>query len=249
MRQHTREASALLVVLSFAAAEWTPAQDSLSSSPSAKTVTAPSADAGTSKFARYLRYPWDGVNVWAGSAFETRSASHNQRFAGSLHIVGVQISRDVWRGTKSRIAYVVEVLPVLLVRSGPPISRALDTLKTHDARELERFRFREGYGFGLAPFGAEASRQLTPRLSALMNITAGALLFNKIVPYGAATKANFTVAPGAAVQWEPFNHIRVAVGYTFHHLSNASFGISNPGMNSQILYLRIAQVRSRAAGG
>lgn len=160
-----------------------------------------------------------------------------------MRIVGVQVSRDVWRGIRARLSYVGEVLPVLLVRSGPPIRRMLDTAKTYDATEIARFSFRDSYGFGLAPFGAEMSRQLTPKLSALVNVTAGALIFNRIVPYGAATKANFTVSPGAALEWEPIRRTRLAVGYTFHHLSNASFGRSNPGMNSQILYVRIARMR------
>ncbi|MBC8089598.1 MAG: hypothetical protein H7Z40_20230, partial [Phycisphaerae bacterium] len=175
-----------------------------------RPANAASADSGSSRFAKYLRYPWNGVNVWAGHAYETRSASHNEHIAGSMRIVGVQISRDVWRGSRSRLAYVGEVLPVMLARSGPPIRRALDTNNTYDAQEVARFSFRESYGFGLAPFGAELSRQLTPRLAVLVNVTAGALVFNRIVPYGAATKANFTVSPGVAVEWEPIKRTRVA---------------------------------------
>lgn len=244
-RPHTR-ASALLLLAALAAPAAASAQDS-SSGPSAKAAnSAPRRDSTASRFAKYLRYPWNGVNVWAGNAFETRSASHNEHFAGSMQVVGVQISRDIWRGQKSRLAYVGEVLPVMLVRSGPPINRMPDTLRHYDKKEIERFSYREGYGFGLAPFGLEISRQIAPRLSVLGNTTAGALLFNKIVPYGAATKANFTVSPGVALQWEPVDRTRVALGYTFHHLSNASFGRSNPGMNSQILYVRIARVRRQA---
>lgn len=249
MRRPTARASALFLLLSLIARVAASGQDSLLAGPSSRTASPPAADSSVSRFARYLRYPWNGVNLWAGNAFETRSAAHNQHFAGSMRVVGLQISRDLWRGQHSRLAYVGEVLPVVLVRSGPPISRLPDTLKYYDAREIERYSFREGYGFGLAPFGLEVSRQLTPRLSALANMTAGALLFSKIIPYGAATKANFTVSPGVALQWEPIDRTRIAFGYTFHHLSNASFGFSNPGMNSQILYVRVARVRRAAAGG
>lgn len=243
--------AALLVVLSVACAGMTGAQDRVSTGlpgSDPKTVIAPRADSGTSRFARFRRYPWNSVNVWAGSAYETRSASHNEHIAGSLRIVGVQISRDVWRGAKAHLAYVGEVLPILLVRSGPPITRTLDSTRVTDAKQLDRFRFREGYGFGLAPIGAELARQLAPGIHALLNVTAGALIFNKVVPYGAATMANFTVSPGAALEWQPVSRTRVAVGYTFHHLSNASFGQSNPGMNSQILFVRLAWMKRAAAG-
>ncbi|MEO7360430.1 MAG: acyloxyacyl hydrolase [Gemmatimonadaceae bacterium] len=195
--------------------------------------------------AKYRQYPWNGLSVWAGGSYETRTASHNEHFAGSMRTVGLQISRDVWRGAHTKIAYLGEVLPVMLVHSGPPVNRIPDTLArtVYPQKELDRFKFREGYGFGLAPFGAEVTRQTSARTSVLFDITAGALIFTQVIPYGAATKANFTVSPGAAFQWEPQNRTRVAIGYNFHHLSNASFGNVNPGMNSQIIYVRLSRLR------
>lgn len=205
------------------------------------------SDSAAVRFAKYRQYPWNGINVWAGSSYETRSASHNEHIAGSLRVVGLQISRDVWRGRRTRIAYLGEVLPVMHVRSGPPLNRIPDTLHIpqiqFDQKEYARFTFREGYGFGLAPFGAEASVRTSRRTSALFNVTAGGLIFTQVVPYGAATKANFTVSPGVAFQWEPQSRTRIALGYTFHHLSNASLGRANPGLNSQILYVRVSRLR------
>lgn len=219
------------------------AQDSAQVAGATPSREAP-RDSGAIRFAKYRQYPWNGVGVWAGSAYETRSASHNQHFAGSMRILGVQISRDVWRGARSRVSYLGEVLPVMLVRSGPPVSRIPDTLALpYSQAELKRFKYRDAYGFGLAPLGMEAMYQMSRHTSALFNITAGGLVFTKIVPYGKGTQPNFTVSPGVALQWEPVNRTRLAFGYTFHHLSNASFGKSNPGMNSQILYLRVSRLR------
>lgn len=244
----TRLAAVRLIGLLIAVAAANPslrAQDSTvtpgPAAQSGKTVS----DSSSSKLARFLQYPWNGFSVWAGGAYETRTASHNEHFAGSMRIVGVQISRDVWRGQRTRISYLGEVLPIMLVHSGPPVNRIPDTLASivYTQKELDRFKFREGYGFGLAPFGAEVTVQTSPRTSALFNITAGGLIFTQVIPYGAATKANFTVSPGVAFQWEPQNRTRVGVGYTFHHLSNASFGRVNPGMNSQVIYIRLSRMR------
>lgn len=247
MRQITSAVIACLLVLFGSSSTVLSAQDTAHISGPMNPAPKTAPDSGSVHFAKYRKYPWNGYSVWAGSSYETRSASHNEHFDGSMRIVAVQVSRDVWRGKRTKIAYVGEVLPLMLVRSGPPLSRIPDTLKVpkvhFEQAELNRFKFRDAYGFGLAPFGAEVSRQISPRTSALFNITAGGLLFSKEVPYGAATKPNFTVSPGVALQWEPENRTRVAVGYTFHHLSNASFGRANPGMNSQILYVRMSRLR------
>lgn len=245
MRKSIAAAAALCFTFAGARAPHLVAQDSAKVAGPNPNVA--SGNSGAVRFARYRQYPWNGVNVWAGSAYETRSASHNQHFAGSMRILGVQVSRDVWRGTRAKLAYVGEVLPIMLVRSGPPANRIPDTLNTppgyYDQAELNRFKYRDAYGFGVAPLGAEASYQTSRHTSALFNITAGGLLFSKVVPYGKGTKPNFTVSPGVALQWEPANRTRVAFGYTFHHLSNASFGKANPGMNSQMLYLRFSRLR------
>ncbi len=217
----------------------------------ATTGVAPSAshDFRPVRFARYRQYPWNGVNVWAGDAYETRSASHNEHIAGSLRILGVQMSRDVWRGRKTRVSYLAEVLPVMLVHSGPPTNRIPDTLRAPDGYYsqgyLNRFKYRSAYGFGVAPLGMETSYQLSAHTSALFNITAGGLLFTKIVPYGKGTQPNFTVSPGVALQRDSDSRTRVAFGYTFHHLSNMSFGKANPGMNSQLLYFRLSRLRKQ----
>lgn len=215
----------------------------------ADSALPPPHDSSSVRFAKYRQYPWNGVSVWAGNAYETRSASDNQHFAGSMLILGVQISRDVWRGRRVRVSYLAEALPLMLVRSGPPVNRIPDTLRApadyYSQAELDRFKYRDAYGFGVAPLGMETSSQLSAHTSALFNVTAGGLVFTRVVPYGKGTQPNFTVSPGVALQWEPASRTRVAFGYTFHHLSNASFGDANPGMNSQLLYFRFSRLRTQ----
>ena len=207
-------------------------------------------DSARSKLAMLLsRYPWNGVNAWAGGSLQTRNASHNEIIHGELRMVAFQFTRDVVRSHRFRLAYVGEVLPVMLVRSGAPLNRkpnvkANPALLNNPAR-LALYEYHDSYGFGLAPLGAEFTTRLSDRFSVLLTTTAGAALFSKVVPYGDATCANFTVSPGAAVQWEVFHRTGIAFGYTFHHLSNASLGQSNPGMNSQIFFARVARMGPR----
>lgn len=245
MRHTIAPFAILCLLLAGAPASPLSAQDSASVT-GPKTSSDATGDSSDVRLAKYRQFPWNGVNVWGGSAYETRSASHNEHISGSMRIVGVQFSRDIWRGQRGRVAYLGELLPIILARSGPPASRIPDTLRNHfDRDELNRFKYRDAYGFGIAPFGMETSYQTSRRTSALFNITAGGLLFTRIVPYGKGTKPNFTVSPGVALQWEPANRTRVAFGYTFHHLSNASFGEANPGMNSQMLYVRVSRLRKQ----
>lgn len=214
--------------------------------PSTDTVAPTPAVSGSRGPAWFTRYPWNGVNVWYGSAIQTRTASHNEVFAGYLHIAALQVTRDLWRGRRSRLEYVGEFLPALSVRSGAPDQRirsmTSDPTAVNDGR-LPRYAYHDSYGVGLAPFGLELSAPVVGHLNALVNCTAGAVLFTHIVPYGDATAANFTVSPGAALQLNGIRNAGVAVGYTLHHLSNASFGKANPGMNSHVFYVRVTRLR------
>ena len=237
---------ALLLAASIAAA---PAEAQLRAIPT-DTIPVAAPDTDTAGGVRpRLGYRWNGANVWGGASIETRNASHNEHFAGSMKIVGVQFSHDVLHFHRIWFAYLGEVLPALMVRSGAPSNRkpnpGLNPKLLDDAARLQRFEIHDSYGFGLAPFGTEITAQLDDNVTGIFGITAGAALFTHVVPYGDATKANFTVSPGTALQWTLPRNTQVAVGYTFHHLSNASFGKSNPGMNSQILFVRIAHLDAR----
>ena len=76
---------------------------------------------------------------------------------------------------------------------------------------------RASSGFGIAPLCAQAEIPLRPRLTAVWQVTSGAAWFSKVVPYGKATQANFTVSPGVSLQWDTAHNSRLAVGYTMHH--------------------------------
>ncbi len=121
-----------------------------------------------------------------------------------------------------------QLLPTLLSDPG----------EAGNPERLARYAMRRGFGVGLAPLGAEASVPVSVSARLLLNVTAGAAWFNQVVPYGKATQANFTVAPGIGMERTVGSRGALAVGYALHHLSNASMGDANPGMNSHLLFMR-----------
>ncbi|MEQ1694030.1 MAG: acyloxyacyl hydrolase, partial [Gemmatimonas sp.] len=114
-----------------------------------------------------------------------------------------------------------------------------------DPARFARYLLHNVYGVGLAPFGAELSRPLVSRLSAIYNVTAGGAIFSGVIPYGKATQANFTAATSVALEWRLTPRYSISSGYNLHHLSNMSMGGSNPGMNSHLMFIRVARQRTK----
>jgi hypothetical protein len=176
----------------------------------------------------------------ATNSMATYTAAHNEPIDGAFRTLSVQVAKPVfrWRGTS--VAWLGEVLPAIHVTSEAPPSRlplaGIDPA-ANDPVVMARYGRGSGYGFGLAPLGAELAHATGARGRIILNVTSGGAWFTRVVPYGRATQANFTVAPGLlyAHRVGPGS---LAVGYVMHHLSNASMGGANPGMNSHLVTLR-----------
>lgn len=175
-------------------------------------------------------------------AVSTRTASHNEPIAGDFSTVAVQAGKPLFRWRSVTFGWLAEALPVVRWQSGAPPERVpnalTDPAEAGDPERLARYSVRRGFGVGLAPLGAEASMPMAGSARLLINVTAGAAWFNQVVPYGKATQANFTVAPGMGIEQPVGSRGAIAVGYALHHLSNASMGGANPGMNSHLLFVR-----------
>lgn len=187
-------------------------------------------------------------HVAVSSALSTHTASHNELISdGDFSAVSVQGAKPLFRWRGASFAWLAELQPIIRVTSGAPPQRVptpqTDPGEAKNPERLARYRLRSGVGFGVAPLGAEASMPLTRRSQLVVNVTAGAAWFNQVVPYGKATQANFTVAPALAYQRDVGARDAFAVGYALHHLSNASMGGANPGMNSHLLFVRWARKR------
>lgn len=192
--------------------------------------------------------PWiTGVNVWAGSAASVRTASHNESFDGALSMIGVQFTRSLFVAKGVHFSWMVEVVPLILATVEAPPNRMPTPTRNAESyfnsARFARYTERNVYGFGVAPFSAEAAKPLNRNIAALFSVTSGGAFFSAVVPYGKATQANFTVSPAAALEWRVSPTSALALGYTLHHLSNASFGESNPGMNSHVFFARVSRAR------
>ena len=187
------------------------------------------------------------VSVMLSGAVDTRTASHNETIAGAFRTVAVQLSRPLFTVRGVHVAWLGEVMPAMLVTAGAPPNRVprpdVDPIEANDPRRLERYAIRDSYGVGFAPLGAEAAWSLSAHTHVLFNVTSGVAWFSRVVPYGKATQANFTVAPGLFLERRVGTRQALAVGYQLHHLSNASMGGANPGMNSHIFSVRISKLR------
>jgi hypothetical protein len=188
-----------------------------------------------------------GINVWAGGATSIRTASHNEKFDASLAMVGVQLTRSLFVAKGIHFSWMIEILPVILATVEAPPNRVpvFVNAGSEEATKkiVARYASHDVYGFGIAPFSAEASKALSDKLTTVFSVTSGGAFFSGVVPYGKATQANFTVAPTLALEWRLSPSHAVAAGYTLHHLSNASFGAANPGMNSHLLFVRVSRAR------
>ena len=189
-----------------------------------------------------------GYTVWSGSAFSIRTASNNEKFDGAaFRIAGVQLSRTLFVRKRIQFSWLVEMLPAIVASVGAPVNRLPTATRNAEAfgdpKRRARYTLHDVYGVGLAPFGAELSRPLVTRLSAIYNITAGGVFFSAVVPYGKATQANFTAATSVALEWRVTPRYAVSSGYNLHHLSNMSMGGANPGLNSHLLFVRVSKAR------
>ena len=187
------------------------------------------------------------VSVMLSGAVDTRTASHNETIDGAFRTLAVQVSRPLFTVRGVHVAWLGEVMPAMLVTAGAPPNRvptpATDPTEANDPRRLARYQVRDAFGVGFAPLGAESAWSLNANTHLLFTVTSGVAWFSRVVPYGKATQANFTVAPGLFLERRVGNRQAMAVGYQLHHLSNASMGGANPGMNSHIFSVRVSTRR------
>ncbi len=193
--------------------------------------------------------PRNGFNFWVGGSVGTYTASDNESVNGFMRIVGVQWTRDLFEWKGARFSWVAELLPLLLVNSSAPVTRIPPVLRDPgqppDPARLRPYLSHDSYGFGISPLSAQVEFTHSPRMATVFQVTSGAAWFSDVVPFGKATQYNFTVNPSIALHWQATRSARLAFGYTLHHLSNASFGPSNPGMNSHLFFTRLTNQRAR----
>lgn len=232
------------------------AQTATSQSATSQTATPTDSSAPPANHHAPLPLPFrggplfTGVTVFAGSAVSIRTASNNEKFEGSeFRIATVQLTRSLFARQGFEFSWIIEVAPAIYARAGAPLNRMPSPTSNQEAyndpKRFARYMLHDVYGVGFAPLSAQVVRPIVSHLTAEFSVTSGVAFFNKVIPYGKATQANFTVAPALALGWRLSPEYTLSAGYALHHLSNASFGASNPGLNSHMIAVRLAKTRYR----
>jgi len=92
------------------------------------------------------------------------------------------------------------------------------------------------YGAGLAPVGFKVKFATQNRLQPFISASLGFLYFLKQIPEPGASHFNFSSQIGLGVEFFFAPKRALTLGYKIDHISNASVGQSNPGMNSHVIY-------------
>ncbi len=94
-------------------------------------------------------------------------------------------------------------------------------------------------GFGISPFGVHLEHQLTNRFSFISGSSGGFALVERNFPTDKGRKLNFMFDLSTSILTKVADHLSFALGYKFHHISNANTGSQNPGIDSNFLYFSI----------
>lgn len=185
--------------------------------------------------------------AWLGLSFDASTTSPNNSIDRDFLVLGLRASRPLWVTGASRLSYVVEATPVMLLadptRRAPPPPDCppgeFCNLRGGSSAMSPQRAFLAGrvsYGVGLAPLGVELELGgRDHRLGGVLNLSGGGAYFMGPIPGN--TRFNFTAAGGAALQWRTGGRKRLVAGYKLYHMSNAGIGDLNPGLNAHLFYL------------
>lgn len=190
-----------------------------------------------------LRTP-DRVQFLTTAAFGSPQHGWLGRTPGRNVFLGV--IRMNWRlagSGGSTFGYSGEFIPVAVVTSNPIAVRPLeDCVVDHpewadkgSVPAIEYFeacaeRSASAYGVGITPLGIWGRFARGNGTAFVTDLSVGAVMFDKTMPYPTATRLNYNITLGTAIEIPLANRAFVSIGYHLHHLSNAGQGDFNPGI-------------------
>jgi lipid A 3-O-deacylase PagL len=169
------------------------------------------------------------VGPFLGVAENSPAGTFLGTTAGYDHVfLGIQTSTRILRLPGFHLAYTAQLLPLVRLRGPderdprPPGSPARGT--------------RTSYAFGLSPFGLELQTVPLRRVALFGAMGSGGLVFQHEFPVPGAGQINFTLEYGGGVQVKTVRAQQLVIGYKYHHLSNAWYRSSNPGLDGHVIY-------------
>lgn len=195
-----------------------------------KTVATPQTGASDSK---------NELSVQGGFAPFSRTFYGGTR-PSSFGFAALRYSRHLIGSKNVALKYTVDVIPVAVVSYDrlPVVQTSPGVLTVQKNRETV-------YGFGLTPVGFQVNFLRQKKIQPFITTSAGLIGFSKRVPDDSSTvfpnrfgkKLNFTLAGGGGVEFLNDNGRSFTVGFKFHHISNASSGNINPGLDQNLFYV------------
>lgn len=191
-----------------------------------------------------LRMP-DRVQFLTTAAFGSPQHGWLGQTPGRDVFLGV--IRMTWRVAGSErgagLGFFGEFIPVAVVTSNP-----IDVLPLRDCvlghpewadqgsvPAIEYFeacalRSASAYGVGITPFGISGRFGRGNGTALVTELSVGAVMFDKTMPYPTAARFNYNVTLGTSIEIPVASRSFVSLGYHLHHLSNGGSGDFNPGI-------------------
>ena len=93
------------------------------------------------------------------------------------------------------------------------------------------------FAVGLAPIGLQGNFRPRKKIQPFLGLALGFVGFTETTPNVTGKKLNFSTAGGGGIEYRLANKKALTFGYYFHHISNASRGVENPGYDAQLFFV------------
>ncbi len=183
------------------------------------------------------------------STIPSRMATTQYR---DLYIVDLRAGWTLASNGFMSVEYVPSVVPLAISTRNPReyeprvrVTCALEeSCSSYSALSIKTVPlYSNTYGFGVTPVGFQMRAFRSSPVQLLTYAHGGALWFTHRIPDPRATRFNFTAELGAALQVNLPDRLALALGYSWHHTSNAGTGKVNPGLNSRALSVSVVARR------
>jgi Lipid A 3-O-deacylase (PagL) len=169
------------------------------------------------------------LGLWGGASIGSATLI-GRRTNFDFDLAALRYGRSLWRKGIFRFDWTADLVPVAFL--------TLDR-----ARQGEPPGRRESvYGAGISPLGFRLDFELSSWLRPYVAATGGLLYFTERIP-PEGQKFNFTYDFGAGAQIFVLPDRAFSLGYRYQHISNAGLSDSNPGFDSNVLYMGFSLFR------
>ena len=148
--------------------------------------------------------------------------------------LNIQYARTLVTGRDWALKYTIELVPVAIISQ--PDQTGVAHGDYPEQVDVPNSR-RSIYGGGISPIGLQLNYRRGRMLQPYINGTAGMIYFTDQVPVKGSSQFNFAVGWGAGIQiWHGKDRL-ISLGYKFKHISNANSSDTNPGADSNLIYV------------